>query len=242
MALVGVSQQGVRWYLHGRLRAVSCDVGEFLYCFWGSVAIVVRAGCRRRGGENGSSSWLLHALPRLVWLMVCQDGRKILGPSTLLCRGLPMGPLSLSLWPLWLGGVILGLSGVIRVYFRGVGVGCHKDPLCPVEYPPLGVRLEDLDGGLLGGCAEGVPWGDGSLPSGRVEVWGGHTAQELINNEQPNLVGASLQRYLVLVAVWWLCSVSVRKSHCHVFLGGLDPGQAPLKTLLLMLRLTQVLF
>ena len=30
----------------------------------------------------------------------------------------------------------------------------------------------------------------------------------------------------------------VSKSHCHVFLGGLDPGQAPLKTLLLMLRLT----
>ena len=30
----------------------------------------------------------------------------------------------------------------------------------------------------------------------------------------------------------------VRKSHCHVFLGGLDPGQAPFKTLLLMLRLT----
>ena len=31
---------------------------------------------------------------------------------------------------------------------------------------------------------------------------------------------------------------SVRKSHCHVFLGWLDPGQAPLKTLLLMLRQT----
>ena len=30
----------------------------------------------------------------------------------------------------------------------------------------------------------------------------------------------------------------VRKSHCHVFLGGLDPGQAPPKTLLLMLRKT----
>ena len=30
----------------------------------------------------------------------------------------------------------------------------------------------------------------------------------------------------------------VRKSHCHVFLGGRDPGQAPLKTLLLMLRQT----
>ena len=32
----------------------------------------------------------------------------------------------------------------------------------------------------------------------------------------------------------------VRKSHCHVFLGGLDPGQAPDKTLLLMLRLTSL--
>ena len=31
---------------------------------------------------------------------------------------------------------------------------------------------------------------------------------------------------------------AIRKSHCHVFLGGLDPGQAPLKTLLLMLRQT----
>ena len=35
-----------------------------------------------------------------------------------------------------------------------------------------------------------------------------------------------------------VCKAQVRKSHCHVFLGGLDPGQAPLKTLLLMLRLT----
>ena len=33
-------------------------------------------------------------------------------------------------------------------------------------------------------------------------------------------------------------SVRVRKSHCHVFLGGLHPGQARLKTLLLMLRST----
>ena len=30
----------------------------------------------------------------------------------------------------------------------------------------------------------------------------------------------------------------VRKSHCGVLPGGLDPGQPPLKTLLLMLRLT----
>ena len=30
----------------------------------------------------------------------------------------------------------------------------------------------------------------------------------------------------------------VKKSHCHVFLGWLDPGRAPLETLLLMLRQT----
>ena len=35
-----------------------------------------------------------------------------------------------------------------------------------------------------------------------------------------------------------ILSPPVGKSHCHVFLGGLDPGQAPLKTLLLMLRQT----
>ena len=38
------------------------------------------------------------------------------------------------------------------------------------------------------------------------------------------------------------CMQLVRKGHCHVFLGGLDPGQAPLKTLLLMLRLTKFFF
>ena len=47
-----------------------------------------------------------------------------------------------------------------------------------------------------------------------------------------------------ITASWRMCpdqtpiAERVRKSHCHVFLGGLDPGQAPLKTLLLMLRLT----
>ena len=35
------------------------------------------------------------------------------------------------------------------------------------------------------------------------------------------------------------CVNAVRNSHCHVFLGGLDPGQAPPKALLLILRLTE---
>ena len=41
------------------------------------------------------------------------------------------------------------------------------------------------------------------------------------------------------IAFVFLCLLwEVRKSHCDVFLGGLDPGQAPLETLLLMLRQT----
>ena len=44
----------------------------------------------------------------------------------------------------------------------------------------------------------------------------------------------------VLVRAGGVCGSlrGVRKSHCRVFLGGLDPGQAPLETLLLMLRQT----
>ena len=47
--------------------------------------------------------------------------------------------------------------GVFRVYFRGIGLGRHEDSVCPVEDPPLGVRFEDVDGGLLGGRVQGVP-------------------------------------------------------------------------------------
>ena len=42
----------------------------------------------------------------------------------------------------------------------------------------------------------------------------------------------------VATASYGTWMIGVRKSHCHVFLEGLDPGQAPPKTLLLMLRLT----
>ena len=45
-------------------------------------------------------------------------------------------------------------------------------------------------------------------------------------------------RVLGVLRVVVLRGRRVRKSHCLVFLGGLDPGQAPLKTLLLMLRQT----
>ena len=50
---------------------------------------------------------------------------------------------------------------VFRIYFWGVGLGCHEDFVCPVEDPPLGVRFEDVDGGLLGGRVQGVLQRDG---------------------------------------------------------------------------------
>ena len=50
---------------------------------------------------------------------------------------------------------------VFRVYFRGIGLGCHEDSVCPVEDPPLGVCFEDVEGGLLGGRDQGVPRCDG---------------------------------------------------------------------------------
>ena len=51
--------------------------------------------------------------------------------------------------------------GVFRVYFRGIGLGCHEDSVCAVEDPPLGVRFEGVDGGLWGGRVQGVPQCDG---------------------------------------------------------------------------------
>ena len=57
------------------------------------------------------------------------------------------------------GGLVKSLLaswGVFWVYFPGVGLGRHEDSVCPVEDPPLGVRFEDVDGGLLGGRVQGV--------------------------------------------------------------------------------------
>ena len=56
---------------------------------------------------------------------------------------------------------LLASRGVFRVHFWGVGLGRHEDSVCPVENPPLGVRSEDVDGGLLGGRVQGVPRCDG---------------------------------------------------------------------------------
>ena len=51
--------------------------------------------------------------------------------------------------------------GVFQVYFLAVGLGRHEDSVCPVEDPPFGVRVEDVDGGLFGGRVQGVLRRDG---------------------------------------------------------------------------------
>ena len=66
--------------------------------------------------------------------------------------------------------------GVFQVYFWGIGLGRHEDSVCPVEDRPLGVRFEDVDGGLLGGRVQGVPRCDGYCYPGGLEVWGGPAA------------------------------------------------------------------
>ena len=57
------------------------------------------------------------------------------------------------------------LWGVFRVFFWGIGLGCHEDSVCPVEDPPVGVRFEDMDGGLFGRRVQVVPrWHSAETP------------------------------------------------------------------------------
>ena len=63
---------------------------------------------------------------------------------------------------------LLAPWGVFRVHFRGIGLGRHEDSVCPVEDPPLGVRFEDVDGGLLGGVSR---VSHDAMASGILEGW-----------------------------------------------------------------------
>ena len=109
-------------------------------------------------------------------------------------EGFPWG----AFWACGSGGLEQSLpasQGVIWVFSWCVGLGCHEDPVSPVVYPPLGVCFEDVDGGSLRGCIEGVPRWNGYFHSEGVEVWGGRAVEELINVEGRDLVFRVLQ--------WW---------------------------------------
>ena len=60
-----------------------------------------------------------------------------LGPQHCCVEGFPSGCGGCS----GLEESLLAPRGVLRVYFLGIGLGCNEDPLCQVEYPPLGICL-----------------------------------------------------------------------------------------------------
>ena len=156
------------------------------------MAVGVR--CHRKGVGGGSSSCLsclscLSSLGRFrcVWTL---GGS--LAPVERHVEGLPRGALSAC----DSGGLEDSLQapwGVLWVYFWGVGLSCHEDPMCPVEDPPLGVRFEDVDGGMLGWCVEGVPRCDRYFNSGGVEVQRGPAAEKLMDMEGGDRVFWALQ-------------------------------------------------
>ena len=91
-------------------------------------------------------------------------------------------------------------------------------PLAGVSGPPLPSSIDNIPAGVLPRLEE---------IEGQMNALQKHTDGSLFN------IREEIRKEHALLA-----NRIVRKSHCHVFLGGLDPGKAPLKTLLLMLRQT----
>ena len=147
--------------MHGRFRAVSREVGEVAYglrgvcgpwqCDWAVVERVVEVVVPHGLGlfEPGLRGF------RCVWTT-----RGSLSPVECRVEDFPRGALAAC----EAGGLEESLPapwGVFGVYFSGVGLGRHEDPVCPVEDPLLGVRFEDVDGGSLRGRVQRVPRCDG---------------------------------------------------------------------------------
>ena len=118
------------------------------------------------GGLSSKGWWVVvpHGFcvfePGLRWFWCVWTVGGPLGLVQRCLEGFPRG----ALWGYGSGGLeelLLAWWGVLGVYFRGVGLGRHEDPVCPVEDPPLGVCFEDVDGGSLGRCVEVVPRYDG---------------------------------------------------------------------------------
>ena len=159
--LARTPQWGFCRCLHFRFCVAAHDVGELAHGLWGIfwpwqcgravvegvVKVVVPHGlCPHDPGLRGF---------RCVWAV-----GGALSPVECCVEGYPGGAFAVCEG----GGLkewMPALLGVFRVYFWAVGLGHHEDSVCPVEDQPLGVRFEDVDGGLLGGGVQGVPQCDG---------------------------------------------------------------------------------
>ena len=109
------------------------------------------------------------------WAPVCLGRGGSLSPVECRVEGFPWGAFA-ACENCGLEESLLASWGVFWVYFWGVGQDRHEDSVCPVQDPPMGVRFEDVDGGLLGGRVQGVPRRDGQFYPGRPEVQGGLAA------------------------------------------------------------------
>ena len=88
-------------------------------------------------------------------------------------------------------------------------------------------------------CVRSLPWVVLTMNSHDISSTG-PAPHELFHGGHPVLFFKTPfpEDYKIPVGDWLVHRQEVRKSHYHFFLGGLDPGQAPPKSLLLMLRLT----
>ena len=160
---------------------------------------------------------LLGSATHVLWARVCGCG----GPT-------------LSLWPACpVGAACRGGGGGPSLG----GVACHRceGRLVSGAVPPPAARPLERAARVprpvcpgCGPCGRGDP---APVPQ-RAPLRAGVARRGGGGRASPGGVPATVVRGA------WCQALSVRKSHHHVFLGGLDPGQAPLKTLLLMLRQT----
>ena len=139
--------------MHGRFRVAVREVRELAY---GLRGVCGPWQCGRAVVERVVELVVPHGLGLLepglrgFWCVWTAGGS--LSPVECCVEGFPRGAFGAC----EVGGLKESLSaswGVFWVYFWGVGLGRHEDSVCPVEDPPLGVRFEDVDGGLLGGAA-----------------------------------------------------------------------------------------
>ena len=159
--LTRIPSRGFCRPLHGRFRVAAREVGELAH---GLRGVGSPWQCGRAVVERVVVVVVPHGLglfdPGLRGFRCVWAARGPLSPVECCVEGFPRGALAACEG----GGLEESLPaswGVFRVYLWGVGLGRHEDSVCPVEDPPLGVRFEDVDGGLLGGGVQGVPRCDG---------------------------------------------------------------------------------
>ena len=159
--LARIPQWGFCRRLHVRFRLAAHEVGELAHGLWG---VGWPWQCGRAVIEGVVKVVVPHCLGlhdpglrgfRCVWAI-----GGALSPVECCVEGFPWSAFAACQG----GGLqesLPALLGIFRVYLRGIGLGRHEDSVCPVEDPPFDVRFQDVDGGLLGGCVQGVPRCDG---------------------------------------------------------------------------------